>query len=479
MNCVFEISNSTDLCFYIPGLHDSIDVCSATITGCNDPEPSGGEPSKFNFKFDKCSTPIATSVSPNIGNTDTSVTILGSGLGSASCPCEVTFGDMFGTEITSTGSNVQIKISPSNFPSIGLLQDLQIKVSELGFAYIDISNPQNRGFALKPSILSINPASGSIAGGTTVTIAGSGFQGNKQEIQVTIGGYDVAVKSVTYTVLVVETPRLFGTQQVEVKVKSSLGTFVTADCIHSCTFSYDRSLTPEMTDAQPLTLTGASTTVTISGAKFGQTTHIDNVTVTIGMEICNVTSVSDVNIECTITNIPAGTNAIMASIHGLGRVKGKATVIGQAVITAVDPIEGSINGGTELVIDGNGFVKGSTTITMDGTPCNIKQITLSQVKCLTPPHVAGSVDMVVSSNRQFYKHQDFTYTDVATPTIDVVNPRRGSAGTVVTLTGSNFATDPDDISVKIGKPSLFPFSVCKPKLIIVLKPFPSFIERRC
>ena len=206
-----------------------------------------------------------------------------------------------------------------------------------------------------------------------------------------------------------------------------------------------------MSGAQPPSLTGASTPVTISGSKFGQNTHIDNVTVTIGGETCTVTSVNDGSIQCTITNVPTGTNTIMASINGLGKVTGSETILGQAVITGVSPAEGSTYGGTELVIDGNGFVTGSTTINIDGTACSIKEISLSQVKCLTPPHAIGLEDVDVTSNGQSYQQQNFSYTAAATPMIDDVSPDQGSVGTVVTLTGRDFVTTPGDINVTIGK----------------------------
>ena len=139
------------LIFTILGISDPADPCTGTVTGCTDSEPSGGDPSKFSFKFNKCSTPTVTSISPNSGNTETTVIISGRGLGSASCPSKVTFGDMVGTGVTSSGSSVQCKISPDNSPGIGVLQTLELKVEKLGYAFIDISNPIQSRFCFESS----------------------------------------------------------------------------------------------------------------------------------------------------------------------------------------------------------------------------------------------------------------------------------------------------------------------------------------
>jgi hypothetical protein len=53
-------------------------------------------------------------------------------------------------------------------------------------------------------------------------------------------------------------------------------------------------------------------------------------------------------------------------------IENNLQITSSAVISSLSSSQGSTNGGTELVIAGNGFVDGSTTVTVDGTVAGIQ-----------------------------------------------------------------------------------------------------------
>ncbi|KAK3107032.1 hypothetical protein FSP39_005622 [Pinctada imbricata] len=421
------------------------------VSGCSDAEPSSGSSSNFNFNLYTCSTPKVTSVTPNKGTTETLITVTGTGFQTTKCRNEVYFGDSKCNVQTSTATSIVCKIDPQTSPSIGILNEVSLRVHNLGNGHINIRNPLLRAFALEPVVTSVTPNQGSLSGGTLVTLTGTGFQGDISDISVTVGGFTAEVTQVSYEQLVLKTPMAgAGVKTIAVSVRSTVGTMVPATCTPACLFTLSSAVTPTMTLVDPMTLTGAATTLTISGSKFGAATQNADVMVTVGGETCTVSNVTDTSIECSITNVPAGNNVVMATIKQFGAVSGTLSVQGQKVITDVSPAEGSTNGGTEVVVTGNGFIDSATTVSIDGTDCPVTMASLSMVKCITKAHVEGAVNLVVTSSGQAYPQQDYNYTATATPSVTVVSPVKGSGGTTVAITGTGFSTMASDNNVYIG-----------------------------
>lgn len=65
-------------------------------------------------------------------------------------------------------------------------------------------------------------------------------------------------------------------------------------------------------------------------------------------------------------------------------------------ITAVSPTLGSTGGGTAVMVTGTGFQSGAT-LTLDGAPANAHVENVTTLYFSTPPHAAGSVDVVVTN----------------------------------------------------------------------------------
>lgn len=393
-----------------------------------------------------------TSFDKSQGTATDTITISGYGFSTTKCNNEVTFGDATCSVTSATDSSLQCSIDPSNSPAVGLMQDINVRVNNRGNAIIAISGQASRTFVLVPVVTDISPQSSSVNGGLVLTISGSGYQGNTSSVFVTVNGLDCPVQSVSYTEVTCLTPTSNGgIKAVEVKVRAN-GNLIPAVCDVVCQVVYEPSITPAVTSINPTTINGTSaTTITIDGSGFSDQTA--NTDVKIGGEICTVTSVQDNEIQCTITNVPVGTQDVTVVILDKGKATNSIQVTSSAFITSVLPSTGSTHGGTELTITGNGFVDGSTSVSVDGTSCDLVDVTLSQIRCTTKSHVAGSVDVVVTSSGQTYSSESFEYSAGSTPSITGVTPAMGTEGTSITIAGSNFgATNPDN-TVSIGSSS--------------------------
>ncbi|XP_052063080.1 fibrocystin-L-like [Mytilus californianus] len=413
------------------------------ITGCTTSPPTGGAADKFNFLFQTCFTPAVNSFSTNDGTTSDSITILGEGFSSTPCQNEVYIGEDMCTVQSSTDAQIVCSLDAANSPLVCKPQMFNVRVSNRGYANIEVTGQNARRFVLYPMISGISPSSVSINGQGLLTITGSGFQGDENSIVVTVGSLTCAIQSVTYTEITCTMPAFSaGNQLVEVKV-GAYGHVCDAKCevSPSCEITYALSSTPETISVTPLSLDGTSSTVTITGQRFG--TDSSNMMVTIGGVDCTVSVVTAQEITCTITNVPVGSQPVVVLLKdiGLATNNNNIQITSQAVISSITPSEGSIHGGTLIDIAGNGFTN-DTAVTIDGATCQISLVTLSSVKCMTPPHAAQTgVTVNVLANGVNYPAQTFDYTTAATPQVNSITFTMPHAGETVYINGAGFSSD--------------------------------------
>ena len=336
-------------------------------------------------------------------------------------------------------------------PTIGIQHQIAMRVSNLGTAIIEILNPAEQRFGLKPLVSVITPSRGSKGGSTRLTISGSGYEGSvlNTDVIVTVGGSLCNIISMTYTEIVCLTPTAIndGAQPFEVKVGPNM---MTADCDITCQFVYESIVTPSASAVTPTTINGTATTLTISGSKFNNVTG--DIGITVGGEDCSVTLAEMDTIECVITNVPHGVQPVLVDVHSKGRAvtSSPLQVTSQEVITSVTPNTGSNHGGTIVTITGNGFSSNQTTVSIGGVSCVVTTSTLSQVVCTTGAHAAGSVNVQVTSTSTNYPVASFDYANAATPTINTVSPATGTAGETITIDGVNFSGTMSNNVVTVG-----------------------------
>jgi hypothetical protein len=188
---------------------------------------------------------------------------------------------------------------------------------------------------------------------------------------------------------------------------------------------------------------GGGTAVTITGSDF-----VTGATVTFnGVAATGVTFVSSTSITATT---PAGTQgAAVIEVTNpdtqSGTLSGAFTYLAAPpAITLVNPNTGSSLGGTAVTITGTGFVAGAT-VTFGGTAATAVTFdSATQLTVTTPAHTAGAVDVVVTNPdaQSVTSTGGYTYTAAAAPTVTSLSPSSGTTGggTVVTITGTGFAT---------------------------------------
>jgi hypothetical protein len=124
-------------------------------------------------------------------------------------------------------------------------------------------------------------------------------------------------------------------------------------------------------------------------------------------------------------------------VKDYGKATGTLKVYGTPTISAISPSSGSVHGETIITVKGNGFVENDTTITLDGSSCDVILTTLAEVKCKTPSHAAGSVNVAVTSNGVSYTSSSYSYSAGSTPTVTSISPSSGLPGQTLTISGSN------------------------------------------
>ncbi|XP_033119895.1 fibrocystin-L-like [Anneissia japonica] len=427
-----------------PGGDDTISICFS-------PKPTIDDKSKFFFSFWDCSTAIIEKIEPLIGSAEQTITITGSGFSDRNCENEVQIGYHHSCSVIfSNDSVIKCSIETESSLQVGYYQEISLNVKNKGFAHNSLDTPATKSYILVPSIWSVDPREGSLAGGTRLTINGNGFSaGSVNEMSVSLGPESCLIEYFNYTQIICSTTPHDVTGHVfDVVVEINHQSSINIDN-QQFNFTYQQYLTMEVHDIYPDTISGPSTTVYINGSNFGS--EVKDVTVTFGTVNCAVSSVIDDWIECDVAYVPAGDLAILIhrNRYGNARLINGEFVWGEEVIYSINPNEGSTKGGTVITIDGSGFHNDDTSVEIDGDVCRIIFVNISTVTCITESHSASDVYLVVTTNSLDFPDQSFGFSAATTPTISSVYPLSGNAGDTVTITGTHFGSSTADVEVKI------------------------------
>jgi len=169
-----------------------------------------------------------------------------------------------------------------------------------------------------------------------------------------------------------------------------------------------------------------------------------------GVAATQLTFASSTELFVTVPAGPSGTvDVAVTTPIGTGTLAGAYTYLPPPTITSVTPIKGSTTGGQLVTVTGANFST-DAVVTLGGAPVaslsvpNNMTLTFS-----TPANVAGPADLVVATlGGRTTKTAAFTY--FAPPTITTFTPAQGSAGTIVTITGTNFDPDVTGDAVTFG-----------------------------
>ncbi|MFD6356924.1 IPT/TIG domain-containing protein, partial [Nocardia tengchongensis] len=341
--------------------------------------------------------PTITSLSPTSGPVTggTSVTITGTGF---TGPITVRFGTT-ATTFTLDSPTQITAIAPA-----GSVGTVQVTVTTSA----GTSNGVSYTYLAVPALISISPSQGTTAGGTTVTLTGSGLTG---VTAVSFGGAPAASFTVdSNTQITAVTPA--GTGIVSVTVTGPGGT--------SNPVVYVYVVVPTITSISPTAgPTAGGNNVTITGTGF-----IGPLTVRFG----STATIFTVNSATQITAIaPAHTaGTVQVTVTGSGGASNGVSYTYAAVptLTSIAPVSGSVTGGTTVVLTGTNLI-GATAVSFGGTPATSFTVnSATQITAVAPAHVAGTVQVTVTTAGGTSNGVAYTY--VAVPTLTTVVPNLGS-----------------------------------------------------
>lgn len=381
-----------------------------------------------------------------------------------------------GYDITINGSNftgATAVVFGSQSATILSVSDTAIVVTvppqtTVGYRYVRVTTPVAQSqqstasrfmYYRDVTVTSVTPSSGTDAGGTRVTINGTGFTGATAVAFDGVPGTSLYIASDTQ--IAVTTPA-HAPAAVHVRVTNS------------------RATSPE-TSADLYTYIAGLPTITTVSPAFGPVAGGDTVTIT-GTNLASTEAVTVGGVAATITGttsttvtitVPPGTYGVKAIVvtnaAGSATKSNGYTYYPTPTITSLAPVSGPAEGGTSVRLDTtNGGFYGYTSVTFDGVPATAyTQINVNRLYATTPSHIAGAVNVVVTNPVASSAPATFTYV-ANTPVITGLTPPEtlAAGGATITINGANFGTA---TSVTVAGSSV-PFTIVSPTQITFTAP---------
>lgn len=342
----------------------------------------------------------------------------------------------------------------------GALQEIALP-SIIGAQY-PLSVMVEKKSTVAPTVTSLSPNSGRLAGGGIVSVSGTNFTGATAVYFGAVPSSDFAVKSPT---LISATAPEQSAGTVDVTVQTPDGTSAKTSSDY---YTYEG--TPTVTGVSPPSGSpSGGTSVNITGTNFSTVRNVSFGEVAASsFTINNATSITAIAPANS-----AGTVDVTVKSNSGTSAKSSAdeyTYEAPFGITSVTPAAGSVAGGTSVAINGGKFL-GATAVRFGSTLASsfiVKND--SSIDAVSPAAVSvGVVDITVttpSGTTTITPADKYSYVNV--PTVTGVSPPSGpiAGGTSVSITGTNFS---DATKVYFGT-DLASFTINSPTSISVTSP---------
>ena len=336
--------------------------------------------SDCSFSYDSSVTPTLDGVSDSLDGSDVILTITGTGLTTGLSNYVVTVGETPCIMRSASTSEISCQLSPGpagTFP-------IEVIVKSKGRAKQPVSPLQHQ---VSVQIISNEPSDGSLGGGTTVNVTGTGFPGSLEGWNgnsVTIGGFDCKVTESTFNWFTCVTSASSGGSRRR-RSTSEISITVNDQTSSGGSYSYDAAKTPSLQTISPssgsplgggvLTLTGTAFGV----GKWG--------TVMIGDAKCPVLSWTDTEITCKIPKNVHGEHTVYVGVpdNGFADTSAAPKFSVSFKVTDITPRVGSSLGGTRLRIQGLGF-NNCSNVTVglgDLMSCEVTSCSDTEILCTT------------------------------------------------------------------------------------------------
>ena len=374
--------------------------------------------------FTYITPPTVTSISPKEGTTagGTTVKIKGTGFLKGA---KVTIGK----EATSVTVVSETEITAKTAAETA--GEAEVEVSESGVAQ---SATTKYKFAAPPTVTKVEPAEGPAAGGTVVTIKGSGFT---EHSTVKIGSAATEVEYESATELKAKTAATAAGKDEVVVTTGEISSTGGPE------FTYNAA--PKVTSVSPAEgSTAGGTAVVLKGTDF-----VTGAKVTLaGEEATSVVVVSATEITAKTPKNAAGKDeVVVVDADGTSTGGPGFTYITPATVTAISPKEGTTAGGTSVKITGTGFLKGAK-VKIGKEAASVVVVSGTEITAKTAAESAGEPEVEVTEGG-VAQSATVKYTFAVPATVTKVEPAEGSTagGTSVKITGTGFVSG---AAVKIG-----------------------------
>ncbi|MFE2161159.1 IPT/TIG domain-containing protein [Streptomyces lydicus] len=308
--------------------------------------------------------------------------------------------------------------------------------------------------AATPAVISVSPTSGSTAGGTTVTVTGTGFTG---ATAVRFGATQAPSFTVVSDTQITATTPL-GTGTVQVTVTTPIGTsnqFVT--------YTYVTTPAPVLSSVSPVSGPSAGgATVTLTGTGFTGATAVRFGATPASFVVNSATQIT--------ATAPAGSGTVQVTVTGPGGTSNGVpftyTTAPVPTLTSMTPTSGPTAGGTTVTLTGTGLATASA-VRFGATPAASFTVVSDTHITAVAPAGTGTVPVTVTTSGGTSNGISYTYS--AAPILSGVSPNQGptSGGNTVTLTGANLT---GATAVTFGATPATSFTVVSPTQITAVVP---------
>ena len=409
------VQSPTELTADAPPGAGTVDVEVATFDGRSAATPAD----QFTYGAAP-SPPAVTGLNPADGSSSggTSVQISGSGFSGAQA---VYFGDMGATYTVISPTEIIATTPPgSGAVNVSVLTSGGLSPPSAGSSYRYLG---------VPTVTGLDQRFGSQAGGTSVTVTGTGFTDATSVSFGSTAATDLVV--VSDTELTVDAPT--GTGTVDVTVTTPGGTSVQGSADQ---FTYLGR--PVVTSAEPSSgPTAGGTVVAIVGSGFQDVVGVD-----FGSTAGSVDTIDPRLIEAVA---PPGTGTVDITVTTAGGTSATTasdqfTYLPAPTVTSLSQVTGPQAGGGAVTIEGTGFT-GATGVAFGTVTASYTVVSDTELTATIPPG-AGTVEVSVTTPGGVSADSGSSqYAYLPVPAVASVSPSSGatSGGNSVTITGSGFS----------------------------------------
>jgi hypothetical protein len=359
----------------------------------------------------------------------TAVVITGADFNGATA---VTFGGTAAADFTVDSPTQITATAPAGSPGSGHV----VVTTPFGSSGTSSSDLFTWADAAAPTVTSLGTTSGAMAGGTSVSITGTGFTAAQS---VTFGGAPAASFTVNSSTSITAVAPMHVAGAAEVVVSTPYGSSASG---YQDRFTF-LVASPAVTSLGTSTgTTAGGTSVTISGSDFTGATQVlfgsAPATFTINSD-SSITATSPVaasgTIDVTVVSPWGGSAASTADHFAFTAASGAPAVSGLSASS------GPSGGGTAVTITGSGFDTATRVAFGSLTATSFTINSPTSITAVAPPGAPATIDVTVTNASGVSASSSadhFTWT-AAAPLVSGVTPGSGTGagGELVTITGSN------------------------------------------